>query len=350
MVWRDVRPLVTSEEAAYSFLDPSVSMSPYYHRAFQGATLNPHTLWFVELDTSKSLNVSRPYVMTSEEAYKLCKEEKWKLRINGLVDRQFLFVTVLSDDILPFFIRGTTLTVLPVAVEEDRYVLMDHEAILSHGFEGASDWTQQAETIFAGRSKDQAMTAQDRLDYQHLLTLQNPNAPFIVLYNKSGTNISCAVLTREQSAHYSDLEVGGFVAESVTYRIYTSTEEEALYLVGVLNSTVVNDAIKPYQTEGVYHGKRDIHRRPFEVCPIEEFDPTSAAHQEIVNLARLGREKMGRAAGSLTGSLAKVRERSRELLQEEIARIDEIVGESFRLMVPPLLEEADTKEKQAGLF
>jgi hypothetical protein len=37
---------------------------------------------------------------------------------------------------------------------------------------------------------------------------------------------------------------------------------------GVLNSSVVNKAIKPYQTEGVFHAKRDIHKRPFEVCPI----------------------------------------------------------------------------------
>src|SRR6266851_4208514 len=120
---------------------------------------------------------------------------------------------------------------------------MDHGEILAEGFEAASDWVKHAEETFQKKIKDKDMTAQDRLDYQGLVVLQHPAVAYTVLYNKSGTNISAAYLRHEDTKCYRDLEVSGFVAESVTYRIYTDTEDEALYLIGVLNSAVVNEAI-----------------------------------------------------------------------------------------------------------
>jgi hypothetical protein len=87
--------------------------------------------------------------------------------------------------------------------------------------------------------------------------------------------------------------------------------------------------VKPYQTEGVYHGKRDIHRRPFEVWPIPEFDKKNGVHAEIAKLARAARTKMEKWGPDMQGGLAKVREVSRDLLSDELRRIDELVSEMF---------------------
>ena len=87
----------------------------------------------------------------------------------------------------------------------------------------------------------------------------------------------------------------------------------------MLNSTVVNRAIKPYQTVGLM-GARDIYRRPFEVCEIPRFDAANARHCEIATLARRAKAKV--AAGKPAGSLAQARRSARELAQEEIAAID----------------------------
>ena len=117
-------------------------------RAFQGATLNPHTLWLVEIDNSVPLNLARPMLKTSEESYRLCKEKKWKLRVRGPVEREFLFATALSEDILPFCIRDLRLAVLPVWVKDDRYAMLSNEELLGEGYEHASDWVRRAEKIF----------------------------------------------------------------------------------------------------------------------------------------------------------------------------------------------------------
>jgi hypothetical protein len=53
--------LIADKESTHTFLDRSGSQSPYFDRAVQGATLNPHTLWFVEIDDSVPLNISHPY-------------------------------------------------------------------------------------------------------------------------------------------------------------------------------------------------------------------------------------------------------------------------------------------------
>jgi hypothetical protein len=321
----ECKHLLASEQNEHQFLDRSVSSSPYYERAFQGATLNPHTLWFVELEGGTPLNTSRPSLKTSETAFKLCKEKKWRIRIKGRVEREFLFATVLSDDILPFFIRNLTLTVLPVFVKDGHYIMMDSEEILGEGFEAASEWARRAESIFAKGTKQKETTAQDYLNYQNKLTDQLADAKYVVLYNKSGTNISAAYLNVGDCQEIGPLRIQGLVAESVTYRIYTTSESEALYLTGVLNSTVVNQAIKPYQTEGVYHGKRDIHRRPFEVCPIPEFDKSNEVHKQIVELAKSAQRVIQKWGPGMKGGLAKVREKSRGLVSDQIKKIDDLV-------------------------
>src|ERR1043166_7885314 len=84
-------------------------------------------------------------------------------------------------------------------------------------------------------------------------------------------------------------------------------------------------AIKRYQTEGVYHGKRDIHRRPFEVCAIPEYQKDDPVHQDIVKAARAAQRKMDTAGKTLTGGLAKVREQARSIVAVELSQIDGLV-------------------------
>src|SRR5882724_8721819 len=56
-------------------------------------------------------------------------------------------------------------------------------------------------------------------------------------------------------------------------------------------TSVVNEAIKPFQTQGLL-GERDIERRPLEACPIPLFDPKNPLHLEIAEVARLCREEL----------------------------------------------------------
>ena len=68
--------------------------------------------------------------------------------------------------------------------------------------------------------------------------------------------------------------------------------------------------------------KRDIHRRPFEVCAIPEFDGRNQAHQDIVKLSKAAKKIVEKWGPTMQGGLATVRERTRELVDEQIRGID----------------------------
>lgn len=161
--------------------------------------------------------------------------------------------------------------------------------------------------------------------YHNKLTAQSLAARFIVLTNKSGTNLSAAMINGKDVKKIGKLSVSGFVAENVTYRYYAKSEEEAHYLVGVLNTRVVNDAIKPFQPQGLL-GERDIHRRPFEVCNIPIFDPTNELHREIGKIAAACRAALLPIIPKMQLAVGQARSAARELVGDKIARLDDLTA------------------------
>jgi hypothetical protein len=203
--------------------------------------------------------------------------------------------------------------------------VLNSAALLNLGWPHAHDWFQRAEKLWESRRKDTAMTLQETLDFNGKLTQQSLRAKHIVLYNKSGTNLSAALLTPKETRRIGALPIRGFIADNVCYRYYAASEEEALYLVGILNSSVVNEAIKPFQPEGLL-GERDIHRRPFEACAIPFFDPKHPLHRRIAEVARQAREELLPIVPKMQTPVATARADARRLVAGKLAQLDDLVG------------------------
>ncbi len=98
--------------------------------------------------------------------------------------------------------------------------------------------------------------------------------------------------------------------------------DEAHYLCALLNAPCVDEAIKVFQTRGIYKGERDIHRTPFEACAIPPFDAADPDHRE---LARLSREAHAVIADVRPqGGVVQARRLAREAVAGQIAAIDAI--------------------------
>lgn len=326
--WPTAKAILKKEKESYSFLREGAGHSPYFPLFLQGATLVPRCLWFVEPPDDRPLNQDMPFLRTAKAA-KATAKKTWKVEVEGSVEKDFLFGTALAEDVLPFAIRKLCLVVLPVAKKSGKLLTLTYLDVLAEGAPYASDWVKRSESIWEKRRKDKEQSALDRLDYNRLLSSQDPNAKFTVLYNRAGTNLVAASLTASEYKKVKDLSVRGFIADNVTYRYYADTEDHALYLVGVLNSTIVNEAIKPYQTQGLM-GERDIHRRPFEVCSIPLFDPQNLLHQKIVKVAREAREKMLKWKSKIEGNAAQAREAARHIVRPEIEQLDDLVAELLK--------------------
>jgi len=309
---------------------PTVTPSPYLKSVKEGATLVPRCFWFVEPVLSPyGINRERPALQTNPEVDRAAKRPWQNTRLQGEVEAQYLYATMLSRQLLPFGFTSLSLVVLPLeesstlvkGVPKTR--LVQKEAALEKGHWGLHNWLSQAEALWSERRKERSpVDVYSRLDYQRLLTSQYPTGYYTVLYNRAGTNLASCVI----SANYAEgmeLSTAGFAADADTYFYQTKTEAEVHYLCAFLNAEYVDKAIKPYQTRGAW-GERDIHRRPFEYVSIPKFNPEDERHQKLAELSKGCHEKVTKL--SLKGkSIGFLRNKVREHLKEELAEIDKLV-------------------------
>ena len=322
----DATPCLSSERDEFSFLATGQPRSPYFDKFLNGANLYPRCPIFVSPPDDKAVVADAPFLATSEEAWKDSKPN-WRLRLNGQVEKELLFGTVLAKDLIPFAVRKLSLVILPLKETSHHDLkILNSTALLDEGFEHAHDWFRKAEKLWEQKRKDDGMTLQETLDFNGKLTEQSLRAKFIVLYNKSGTNLSAAMLTPKETKKIGALPIRGFVTDNVCYRYYAASEEEAAYLVGILNSSVVNEAIKPYQPEGLL-GERDIHRRPFEACAIPLFQPKHRLHQRIAEAARKAREELLPVVTKMQTPVATARADARRLVANHLHKLDQLVTE-----------------------
>ncbi|MBI3859493.1 MAG: hypothetical protein HY296_04550 [Thaumarchaeota archaeon] len=167
------------------------------------------------------------------------------------------------------------------------------------------------------------------IDFRRKLSSQDPEGGYKVLYTGSATYLTASVVDLSQefavSVAGARFKLNNFIAESKTYRFETKKGEEAFYLASVLNSTVLDQAIKPIQTRGLF-GARDIHKRPL-LFPIPKYDDDIPNHQR---LAELGREAQRKVSQQITEfsehGIARARQLARDLVRDEIGQIDRLVG------------------------
>jgi hypothetical protein len=104
-----------------------------------------------------------------------------------------------------------------------------------------------------------------------------------------------------------------------------ATEDEAHYVVAVLNSAALNEAIKPFQSMGLM-GERDIEKKVLDV-PFPTYQSRDSRHLDLVRLSKqaqgLAREVV--AGGGLPVSLARRRSVVRFHLKDILEEIDAIV-------------------------
>jgi len=296
--------------------------SYYYPRFLQGATIVPRCFWFVEPDEEAAVHKDAPHLASSEEALKESKHP-WNMKMVGRIEKQFMYETVLAKGLLPFAVSRTEMVFLPLIKLRESFSIADSQILMEQGYHHAAKWLRESEKLWESNRQTEDRSLIQRLNYNQTLVKQNVWAPYIVLYNTSGTNITASLYVREKEGLGSFVSYG-FLAESVTYYYYPATVNEGYYLTAVLNSDVVNDIIKELQPQGLY-GERHIHRRPFEACAIPQFDSNNSVHFQLVELGQNCREIVASFVPNLEGRLGQVRLDVRKIIKREIAKINKLV-------------------------
>jgi hypothetical protein len=335
--WQQAQKILHIAET--TFTPPTaLGQSPYFDWVTQGATIVPRCLWFVRPVQALVIDRRRPQLETDPQIEPQAKAP-WKgIRLQGSVEAEFLFATLLSDDMLPFGWRQLSLVVLPLSGSK----LLSADDAIRQGKAGLADWLRKADAIWRKHRKSREELL-NYLNWQGKLTAQSPTGVYKLLYNTSGTHLcACVVDARDVSGwQVYDLPVHGFVADTKTYWLETKDENEAHYLCAVLNAPCVDELIKPFQSKGAFgaqrgKGERDIHRRPFEVLPIPLFSRRDERHQKLAELSRVCHEKVaqfvaGADGKTLTQPIGRLRQQVREMLANELSHINRLVTELLGL-------------------
>jgi len=310
--------------------------SEYYHKVREGATIIPRGLWFVEFDVHPTFGMdsSRPLVKSASDVLKGAKVPWRDIELRGNVEAGFVYVTLLGGDVVPFGYRKLRPVVLPLESSPVGYRLLDVDALRNKGLPLMAEWLEEAQRIWeskaTGKSRRNFPRIVSRLDHMGELSGQKPRVRYITLYNRSGTNIASCVIDKFE---LPSIEIGkiaikpaGFVVEHMCFFYETGDEGEAHYLSAVLNSDVVNEAIKPLQPRGLF-GERHIHRRPF-MLQIPRFEKNDPIHTKLAELSKQCHAKIT-SLECREEWTAGLRKEAREAVNREIAEINRLVSQLF---------------------
>lgn len=292
--WEVIRKVLSFQDGEYSPARIPTGESPYYEDVYEGATITPRNLYYVEFVKKGGLGVdeNRPLVKTSEDVARVAGKNWKEVRIEGRVESKFIFASYLGKDLIPFGTLPPRPVVLPSIVEGGDRLLLDEVALRNRGYPLMAEWLEKTEEKWAKhrteKSDERFPSIKDRLNYHNIFTNQDPEKQFIVIYNGRGADSYATVIDREDlpaiEANGARINFSDFVTDSTNYAFETDELDEAHYLCAVLNSHEIHEAVKPFQPEGAY-GYRDIGRRPFRL-PIPEYDDSNGAHRNLSDLSK----------------------------------------------------------------
>jgi hypothetical protein len=324
-------PYLTNLSSTISFADNEVRSPYYYDQFFQGATLVPRNLCLVK----PTLSPNSPAVITDPDADKEAKAAYKGVKLSGIVEDAYIYMTLLSKHLLPFGYDKLHMVALPVRREGNTLTLLSNENdFIEHGHFDSWTWFCEASAIWDRLKKaGSKITFYKQLNFRNKITSQNPAGLYKVLYNSSGTNVSSCVLdTTALNLQIYHRQTQGFICDSGTYCFGTESFDEAHYLCAILNAASVSKAIKPYQTRGIYAGERHISRTPFEACAIPPFDRQNSEHMELVALSVSAHQEIDFLRHSpLSGKVDTRRDKARQIIDKQLKAIDVITRRVLNL-------------------
>ncbi|MCV0400161.1 MAG: N-6 DNA methylase [Nitrosarchaeum sp.] len=327
----EANKILSVDVSKYEPFSLDVKPSDYYEYFYQGATIVPRNLYFVQLvqDPFMGINPQTPTVKSNE---KNVTQPPWnKITIQSAIESNFLFASLLGEDVVPFGHKEFRLVVLPILIEKDKHILLEnHSEFQQRSFLAASTYFEEVETKWQNNATDKSkrMTPYQRLNFRKGITGQNPKKRFKVLFVASSTYLAACIVDMDENIIHNEnnfeINLSGFIAESKTYYFETDDENEAHYLSAILNSKILDNLMKPLQTRGLW-GARDFHKRPL-LAPIPKFNKLNETHLKLAEIGITCSKNIPTLLkNSKISNIGLLRKYIRKQLETEIKQIDELI-------------------------
>ncbi len=242
-----------------------------------GASLFPRMLCLVERKSQGRLGMSRSSPLVASRRTSL-EKSPWKdlPAIQHPVEAEYLRPVYLGESILPYRVWRAFEGVIPTHANGQ---MIDAKGAADLGLSGLGAWLRSAEPVWREHSADR-MSLVERWNYHNELGAQFPISPLRVVYSKAGTHPAACILRHDSG-----------VIDHMLYWAVPDSEDEAYFLIAILNSEEARGRVADRQSRGLF-GARHFDKVMFTL-PIPRFSATSALHAELSNA---GRESEGLTA------------------------------------------------------
>ncbi|MBR1498123.1 MAG: N-6 DNA methylase [Bacteroidaceae bacterium] len=262
----------TNEEVHQTVIS---SASPHFE---QGADIMPRNIFFFNLEENGSAYSVSSITPNSRYAYYLQNMHKGRdYRIPpAVIPKRYFYKVLVSNIVTPFGLSEVPLALLPVKVNAGgiwQCLTDKHINAMPRPVKNTFNEIEREYKVLQGANRDIFRNA---LNWRGKLEKQCFNGKkFLVLFGAGG---------RKPCATYVKLDASDrYIVDQTLYWYATNSEDEALYLVGLLNSESITKLISPLQTEGL-QGKRHIHT--LAPSSIQSYDAENIAHKQLADITR----------------------------------------------------------------
>jgi hypothetical protein len=312
------------ERTAWSEQQLSNDASGFYIPANfrQGADIMPRNLLFYETSPStdsRFLSAKSIDPTTSDLGFivKDAKKHQSFYISQRLLPEELFFDIITSNLLTPFDLAPVQKALLPIQKNDTgNWEMVPQVEIYAKSASTRNTFREICSEIDS--SNGNISTLFGLIDIRGKLSQQVIfNEGFIVMTGAGGGKV-CSTYIKLDNYHSDRL-----IMDQTVYWAQVETEDEAIYLSGLLNSTAINLIIQDFQPRGAF-GKRHVHKLPFGVTP--PFNPEQAAHQDVVEKTRAliqeyeSLKSINQNVGALlnpnTGALSSRRRKLFQFIQE----------------------------------
>ena len=272
--------------------------SPYASQALQGAIIVPRRLFFVnEIDNPAIIQAAQTISVNPRRGSH--DKRPWKdldlAEITGqTIEAAHVFDIHLGETLVPYATLEPLKAVLPLK-QGDSELPADESGVggialasLNHRMRGR--WQTVSRLWEENKARATKLTLLGQLDYYGKLSSQlewqakHDDAAIRVIYSSSGFPTAAM------------LEGNTALSDSTLYWIDCKSVDEANYLLAIINSDTLEDAVNPLTVPNWSGRTRHLQKHLWKL-PIPEYDPTNPLH---ANISHAGKSAAAGAARQLS--------------------------------------------------
>lgn len=253
-----------------------ISKSYYFSKVNRGIDITPRRLLFIKYEEDDGIHnsVSNLVNITPDlSQISSTQSSTWNFipYKSAVIERSEVRTVVKSTDLIPYQLYNSHITFLPLKIVNGHYNLKNPNELPPN----AQNHLDLLESIYKSHRKKSSKnrTLYESLSYGNKLINPGLLSSLKVVYPVGGSYCKAGLLRNE-----------GILIDVTFYYLTPKSEDEAYYLLGWLNSNLLNENIPRVSTVGASGSIRVIHMAPW-MFPLPEFN-SSELHLKIANITR----------------------------------------------------------------